>query len=51
MNLGGMFWAVTNGRYQIISENVFNNFQDTILMLDTTTLVANILAQSILMKE
>ncbi len=25
VNSKGMFWKVTNGRYQIVDENVFNN--------------------------
>jgi hypothetical protein len=46
-----MFWTINKGRYQIIGKNVLNNSQDTILMLDTTTLVANIIVQGIMMKE
>ncbi len=51
VNLGGMFWSVTNGKYQIVNENVFNNFQDTIVTLGMTTSMANITNGGVLMKE
>jgi hypothetical protein len=51
VNLGGMFWTINKARYQIICENVLNNSQDIVLTSGTTTLVANIVAQSVVMKE
>jgi hypothetical protein len=33
VNLKGMFWIITNGRYRIVGENVFNNFQDILITL------------------
>jgi hypothetical protein len=46
-----MFWIITNNKYQIVGENVFNNFQDIVLTLGTTTSVANIITEGVLMKE
>jgi hypothetical protein len=46
-----MFWIVTNCKYQIVGKNVFNNFQDIVLPLGTTTLVANITVEGVSMKE
>jgi hypothetical protein len=31
VNLGGMFWTITTGKYWIIDDNVLNNFQNTIV--------------------
>jgi hypothetical protein len=42
VNLGRMFWIVTNGRYLIIGKNVLNNSQDNILTPSTITSMANI---------
>ncbi len=38
VNPRGMFWTVTNGRYQITGENVFNNSQDNVVTLGTAAL-------------
>jgi hypothetical protein len=46
-----MFWIITNSRYRIVGENVFNNSQDIVLTLDIVTSVANINAEGVLMKE
>jgi len=27
-----MFWSITNGRYQIIGENMLNNLQDNVVV-------------------
>ncbi len=51
VNHRGMFWIVTNCKYQIVGKNVFNNFQDIVLPLGTTTLVANITVEGVSMKE
>ncbi len=51
VNLIGMFWTVTNGKYRIINENVFNNHQDNVVTLGTATSMANIVAKGIVMKE
>jgi len=51
VNLRGMFWIVTNGKYRIINENVFNNLQDNVVTLGTATSMANIIAKGIVMKE
>jgi hypothetical protein len=51
VNLEGMFWIVTNGRYRIINKNVFNNSQDIVLTPNTTTSMANIIVQGVVMKE
>jgi hypothetical protein len=51
VNPRGMFWFVTNGRYQIVNENMLNNPQDNVVTSGTTTSVANILVRGILMKE
>jgi hypothetical protein len=46
-----MFWIVTNGRYQIINDNVLNNSQDNVVTLGTATSMANIVVKSVVMKE
>jgi len=51
VNLGGMFWTITNGKYKIVSENVFNNFQDIVVTPSTTTSMANFAVENILIKE
>jgi hypothetical protein len=51
VNPGGMFWTINKARYWIIGKNVLNNSQDTVLTLGTTTSVANIVAQNVVMKE
>jgi hypothetical protein len=51
VNLRGMFWIVTNGKYWIVGQNVHNNFKDIVLTLGTTTSMANIAMKGILMKE
>lgn len=51
VNFEGMFWMVTNGKYRIVDEHAFNNFQDIVLTLGRTTLMANIVAEGIMMKE
>ncbi len=51
VNPRGMFWTITNGRYQIVDENVLNNFQDIVVTLGIITLVANITMGGVLMKE
>jgi hypothetical protein len=51
VNLGRMFWTITNGKYRIVGKNVLNNFQDIVVTLGTTTSVANIAMGDILMKE
>jgi len=37
--------------YRIVGENVLKNSQDTVLTSNTTTLMANIVAQGVMMKE
>jgi len=44
-------WTITNDMYQIVNKNVFNNSQDIVLTSGTTTLVANIVVEGVLMKE
>jgi hypothetical protein len=44
-----MFW--TNGKYRIIDMHVFNNSQDIVLTLGTTTSMANIVVIGVVMKE
>jgi hypothetical protein len=51
VNSKRMFWMVTNGRYQIINKHVLNNSQDIVLTPSTTALMANIIAEGVLMKE
>jgi hypothetical protein len=51
VNFEGMFWTVTNGKYQIIHEHAFNNSQDIILTLRIAALVANITMKDVVMKE
>jgi hypothetical protein len=51
VNPKGMFWIVTNGKYQIIGKNVFNNFQNIVLTLGTIASVTNIVAKGVMMKE
>ncbi len=46
-----MFWTITNGRYQITGENVFNNSQDNVVTLGTSASMANIVVRSVVMKE
>ncbi len=46
-----MFWTVTNGKYQMVDENVINNFQNIVVTLGTTALVANIVVGGIMMEE
>jgi hypothetical protein len=46
-----MFWTITNGRYQIIGEHAFDNFQDTIIASGTITSMANIVVKGVIMKE
>jgi hypothetical protein len=36
VNFERMFWIVPNGKYQIVNENVFNNFLDIILIMGIT---------------
>ncbi len=50
VNPGGMFWTVTNGKYQIISKNVLNNFQDIVVYIHSY-FMANIVTKNVLMKE
>ncbi len=51
VNPRGMFQIVTNGRYQIIDENVLNNSQDNVVTLGTAASMANIVMKSVVMKE
>jgi hypothetical protein len=51
VNSKGMFWTITNGKYQIVGEHVLNNFLDTILTLGTIASMANIVAEGVVMKE
>ncbi len=51
VNPRGMFWFVTNGKYQIVGENVCNNPQDNVVTPNTTTSMANIAMKGILIKE
>jgi hypothetical protein len=46
VNFEGMFWMVTNGKYQIIDEHALNNFQDIALTSGTNALMANIIANA-----
>ncbi len=47
MNLGRMFWTITNGRYWIIDEKVLNNYQDIVVTLGIVALMANIAMESV----
>jgi len=51
VNPRGMFWIINNDMYRIIGENVLNNYQDIVLTSSTTTLVANIVVQGVMMKK
>jgi len=51
VNFEGMFWIVTNGRYQIVNKHALNNYQYIVLTLGTTTSVVNITEEGIVMKE
>jgi hypothetical protein len=51
VNSKGIFWIVTNGKYQIVSEHALDNSQDTLLTQGKTALVANIVAEGVMMKE
>ncbi len=51
MNPRGVFWIISKGMYQIVGENVLNNSQDIVLTSSTTTLVAKIFAQGVMIKE
>jgi len=46
-----MFWIINNDMYRIIGENVLKISQDTLITSSTTTLMANIVAQDVMMKE
>jgi hypothetical protein len=46
VNSEGMFWMVTNGKYQIVSEHALNNFQDIVLTPATVASMANIVAKA-----
>jgi len=46
-----MFWIINKVMYQVVGENVLNNFQDIVLTSSITTLVANIIVQGVMMKE
>jgi len=45
-----MFCIVTNGRYWIVDENVFNNSQNIVLTSSMVASMANILVQGVVMK-
>ncbi len=47
----GMFWSITNAKYRIIGENVFNNSQNIVVTPKTIASMANIVVGGILMKE
>jgi hypothetical protein len=51
VNSKGMFWMVTNGKYQIIGNNALNNFQDIVLTPNIVASMANIAAKSVMMKS
>jgi hypothetical protein len=51
VNSKGMFWTITNGRYQIINKHAFNNYQDFFLTLGMATSMANIFVKGVVMKE
>lgn len=51
VNSKGIFWTVTNGKYQIINEHALKNSQDIVLTLGTITSLANIAMEGIMMKE
>ncbi len=51
VNSKGMFWTVTNDRYQIVSKHAFNNYQDIVLTLGMATSMANIVVKGVVMKE
>jgi hypothetical protein len=51
VNFTRMFWIIINGKYQIINDHALNNFQDIVLTLGTSALVANITVEGVMMKE
>jgi hypothetical protein len=51
VNSKGIFWIVTNGGYQIVSEHALNNYQDIFLTLGTTTSVVNIIEEGVVIME
>jgi hypothetical protein len=46
VNFEGMFWMVTNGKYQIVDEHALNNFQDIVLTSSTIASMANIVEKA-----
>jgi hypothetical protein len=46
-----MFWIVTNSGYRIVSENVFNSFQDIVVTSNIVASMANIATRGVQMKE
>ncbi len=51
VNFEGMFWIITNGRYQIVSKHSLNNFWDIVLTSDIVISMENIVAKGVVMKE
>jgi hypothetical protein len=41
-----MFWSITNAKYRIIGENVFNNSQNIVITPKTIASMANIVVEA-----
>jgi len=51
VNFEGMFSTVTNGKHWIVNEHVLNNYHDNVLTPNTFSSMANIITESVVMKE
>jgi hypothetical protein len=51
VNLKGMFWIVTIGKYWIVGKKVLNNSQGNVVTSGIVASVANIVTEGIMIKE
>jgi hypothetical protein len=51
VNLKGMFWIVTIGKYWIVGKKVLNNFQGNVVTSGIAASVVNIVTEGIMIKE